>query len=138
MQRLFGTDPCAFVAENALRSVFPLAGFSIDLHIHGADPQTFAAVNALILITVNAQQREITHGFEKHCDRTQILAECPVVPERECQRNACDVVKRISCKKQPKHNFFKICNFHQKQPGYQCQGQSEHHIAQNTKLFLPG
>ena len=52
MQRFCGADLCALVAEDALRSVFPLAGFFIDLHVHGADPQTFAAVDAFALIAV--------------------------------------------------------------------------------------
>ena len=52
MQRFCGADLCALVAEDALRSVFPFARFFVDLHVHGADAQALAAVNALILITV--------------------------------------------------------------------------------------
>lgn len=47
MQRLCGTGLCTLVAENTLRSVFPLAGFFVDLHIHRADAQAFAAMDAL-------------------------------------------------------------------------------------------
>ena len=54
MQRLCGTGLCALVAENTLRSVFPLAGFLVDLHIHRADAQALAAVDALVLIAVDA------------------------------------------------------------------------------------
>lgn len=56
MQRFCRTDLCALIAENALCSVFPLTGLFVGLYIHGADPQTFAAVNAFVLIAVNAQQ----------------------------------------------------------------------------------
>ena len=56
MQRLFGADLRAFIAENALRSVFSPAGFFIDLHVHGTDSQAFAAVNAFILVAVYAQE----------------------------------------------------------------------------------
>ena len=95
MKRLCGTDLRAFVAEDALRSIFPSAGFFVDLHIHGADPQTLPAMDALILIAVDAQQRKIAHGLEKHRDGTQILAERPIIFESEGKRNADNIVKRI-------------------------------------------
>lgn len=44
---------------------FSLAGFFVDLHVHGTDPQTLPAMNALILIAVDAQQRKIAHRLEK-------------------------------------------------------------------------
>lgn len=44
---------------------FPLTGFLINLHVHGADLQTLPAMDALILIAVDAQKREIAHRFEK-------------------------------------------------------------------------
>ena len=81
MKCFCGTNFRAFIAENALRSVFPLAGFSVDLHVHGTDPQTLSTMNALILIAVDAQQRKITHGFEKHRNGTQILTERPIILE---------------------------------------------------------
>lgn len=81
MQCLGGADLCAFVAEDTFRPVFPLAGFFVDLHVHGADPQAFAAADTFALVAVNAQQRKIAHGLEKHRDGTQIFAECPVILE---------------------------------------------------------
>ena len=75
MQCLGGADLCAFVAEDTFRPAFPLAGFFVDLHVHGADPQAFAAVDTFTLVAVNAQQRKIAHGLEKHRDGTQIFAE---------------------------------------------------------------
>ena len=53
IKRLFRAGLCALVAKNALRAVFPLAGFLVDLHVHRTDPQAFAAVNAFILVTVD-------------------------------------------------------------------------------------
>ena len=76
-----GTNFRAFIAENALRSVFPLAGFFVDLHVHGTDPQTLPAMNTLILIAVDAQQRKIAHRLEKNRNRTQILAERTIIFE---------------------------------------------------------
>ena len=55
MQRPCGADLRAFIAEDALRSVFPFAGFFVDLHIHGADPQAFAAMDAFALVAVDTQ-----------------------------------------------------------------------------------
>ena len=76
-----GTNFRALIAENALRSVFPFAGFFVDLHVHGTDPQTLPTMNALILIAVDAQQRKIAHGLEKNRNRTQILAERTIIFE---------------------------------------------------------
>ena len=81
MQCLGGADLCAFVAEDTFRPVFPLAGFFVDLHVHGADPQAFAAVDTFTLVAVNAQQGKITHRLEKYCDRTQVFAERTVILE---------------------------------------------------------
>lgn len=60
MQRFCGTGFRAFIAEDALCPVLTLAGFLVDLNIHGTAPQTLAAVYAFAFITVDAQQREIT------------------------------------------------------------------------------
>ena len=81
MQCLGGADLCAFVAEDTFRPVFPLAGFFVDLHVHGADPQAFAAADTFTLVAVNAQQGKIAHRLEKYCDRTQVFAECTVILE---------------------------------------------------------
>ena len=94
-QCFFRTNLRAFVAENTLRSVFSVAGFFIDLYIHGADPQAFAAVNAFAFVTVYTQHGKIAHGLEKHRDGTQILAERPIIFESEGKRNADNIVKCI-------------------------------------------
>ena len=93
-------------------------------------------MDALILVAVNAQKREVAHGLEKYRNRAQIFAERPIILELECQYNTRDVIERVSCEEQPKHDLLQICHLHQKQSGYQCQRQREHHIAQNTKFFL--
>ena len=121
MQRLCGTHLRALIAEYALCSVFPLTGFLINLHVHGADAQALAAVNALILITVDAQKRKITHGLQKYCDRAEIFAECAVIFKYKGKRNSGYIVKRISGEKQPKHNFLKICDLEQKQTRHKSQ-----------------
>ena len=56
MQRFCGAGFRTLIAKDAFRSVFPFAGFFVDLYIHRADPQTFSAVYALTFVAVNAQQ----------------------------------------------------------------------------------
>ena len=97
----------------------------------------FAAVDTLIFITVDAQQRKIAHGLEEHRDGTQIFAERPVILEYKGKRNACNVVKRVSREKQPEHDLLQICDLHQKQSGYQRQRQCEHHIAEKAQFSFP-
>ena len=133
MQCLCGANFRAFVAENALRTVFPLAGLVVDLHVHGADPQTPPAMDALILIAMDAQQRKIARGLEKHRNRTQILAERPIIFEQEGKRNADNVVKRIPCEEQPEHDLLQVRYLHQKQSGHQRQRQCKHHIAKDAQ-----
>ena len=109
-----GTNFRAFIAENALRSVFPFAGFFVDLHVHGTDPQTFAAVDTFTFVAMDPQQGEIAHGLEEHRDGAEILAERAIILEGECQHDASDVVKHISSEKQPEHDFFQMYGLHQK------------------------
>ena len=122
MQRFCGAGLRTLVAEDALRPTFPFAGFLIDLYVHGADPQAFAAVNAFAFVTVYTQHGKIAHRLEKHRNGTQIFAERPVILERKCQSNARNIVNHVSCKEQPEHDLLQICCLHQKQPGHQCQG----------------
>ena len=84
MQCFCWADHCTFVAEDALRSIFSFAGFLVDLHVHGTDPQTFAAVDAFTLVTMDPQQGEIAHGLEEHRDGAEILAERAIILEGEC------------------------------------------------------
>ena len=93
MQRFCGTDLRAFVAEDALRPVFPLTRFPVILDIHGADAQAFAAVDAFALIAMDTQQGKIAHGLEKHRDGTQIFTKCAVILKRKGKRNASDVAE---------------------------------------------
>ena len=136
MQRFCRASLRALIAEDALRSVFPLAGFFIDLHVHGADPQALPTMDAFALVAVDAQKRKKAHRLEEHRDGTQVFAERPVILERKCQSNTCDVIKRVPGKEQPEHDLLQICDFHQEQAGHQCQRQCEHHIAKNAQLFL--
>ena len=104
-QRLGGADLCTFVAKNTLRSVFALAGLFVYLHVHGADPEAFVAVDAFVFVTVDPQEGQIAHGLEKHGDGAEVFAEGPVVPEQKSQTDARQVVKPVSCQKEPEHDF---------------------------------
>ena len=119
MQRLRGTGSRAFVAEDTLRPVFPFAGFFVDLHVHGTDPQTLPTMDALLFSAVDAQQRKVTHGLEKNRNGTKILAECAVILEDKGQRDARKVIERVSGEEQPEHHLLQVCGLHQEQPGHQ-------------------
>ena len=120
MQRFCRASLLAFVAEDALRSVFPLARFFIDLHIHGTNPPALPAMDAFTLIAMDAQQRKITHGPKKHRNGAEIFAERPIILEGEGQRDARKVIERVSHEEQPEHYLLQIGDLHQKQPGHQC------------------
>ena len=95
------------------------ASFPVDLHVHRADPQALAAVNAFALIAVNAEQRKSTHELEEHRNGTEVLAERTVVLERKRQRNARNVIERVPGEEQSEHDLFQMRNFHQEKPGHQ-------------------
>ena len=101
MQCLCGTHLRALIAEYALCSVFSLAGFPVDLHIHGAGPQALAAVDAFALIAVDAEQRKVSHGLEKNRNGTKILAERAVILKGERQSNARKVIECVPGEEQP-------------------------------------
>ena len=113
MQCFCGASFGAFVAENTLGAVFAVAGFFVDLHVHGADPETFAAVDTLAFVTVDAQEGKVAHGLEEHGDGAEVFAERPVVPEPKGQTDARYVVKSVSNQKEPEHDFFQVGGFHQ-------------------------
>ena len=136
MQSFCRASVCTFIAENALRPVFPLAGFLIDLHVHRAGPQALSAAGAFALVAVDAQKRKIAHGLEEHRDGTQVFAERPVIFERNSKRDACDVIERVPGDEQPEHDALQMRSLHQKQAGHQRQRQRKHHIAQNAKPIL--
>ena len=136
MQCFFRASLCTFITENAFRSVFSLTRLFIDFYIHGADLQALAAMDALILVTVDTQKRKIAHRLEEHRDGTEILAKSPIILENQGQCDTLNVIERISGEEQSEHDLLQICDLHQKQPGHQYQGQNEHHIAENTNFFF--
>ena len=97
-------------------------------YINNLDPKAF--------VTVYTQHGKIAHRLEKHRNGTQIFAERPVILERKCQSNTCDVIKRVPGKEQPEHDLLQIRGLHQEQAGNQRQRQYKHHIAQSAQLFL--
>ena len=113
MQCFYRAGFRTFVAENALRSIFPLAGLLINLHIHGTNPQAFAAMDTLAFITVNPKQRKITHRLQKYRNGAKILAERAVILEHKSQRDSSNVVKHVSCKEHPEHDLFQVRDLHQ-------------------------
>ena len=56
MQRFFGTDLGACIAQDALRGVFALSAFFVDLDVHRTDFQAFAALDTFAFIAMYAQE----------------------------------------------------------------------------------
>ena len=56
VQRFFGTDLGACIAQDALRGVFALSAFFVDLDVHRADFQAFAALDTFAFIAMYAQE----------------------------------------------------------------------------------
>lgn len=56
MQRFFGTDLGACIAQDALRGIFALSAFFVDLDVHRADFQAFAALDTFAFIAMYAQE----------------------------------------------------------------------------------
>ena len=100
LQRLYGTLFLAAVAEDALRGVLPLAGVVVHLHVHRADFQTFAAMDAFAFVATDAQHGEVTHRLEENGDGTDVLAEGAVVFEDHGKRDADRVVEQVADKEQ--------------------------------------
>ena len=92
-------------------------------------------MDTLILITVDAQKREIAHRFEKNRNGTDILAESPVVMEPERQKNAHGIIKSIAQEKGPKENGLFVLDAQQKQGGDEKKGGGEDGIAYPPKAF---
>ena len=69
----------ALLAKDALGGVLSVACIAVDFHIHRADLQAFAAVDAFFLIAFDAEPREIAHRFQENRYRTNVFAEGAVV-----------------------------------------------------------
>ena len=67
-------------------------------------------MDTLILITVDAQKREIAHRFEKNRNGTQIFAERPIILKQEGEHNTNKVIKRISGQEKPEHDLLQMCH----------------------------
>ena len=82
LQGVLGAVLDAFHAEDAFRAVLSVPRVVGRIHIHGAYPLAFPAIDAFVLVALDADQGEIAHGFEEHGDRADVLAERPVVLKR--------------------------------------------------------
>ena len=63
MQRFFGADLGACIAQDALRGVFAGAGVVRHVHVHRTHLRAPAAGDALPLVTGHAEEREVAHGL---------------------------------------------------------------------------
>ena len=94
-QSLHWTCFLAFVAEDALRGVFSLSRILVDFHIHRADFQALAALDALAFVATDTQSREIAHRLQEHGDGAEVFAEGAVVAEDDGQGDAHHVIDEV-------------------------------------------
>ena len=69
----------AFLAKDALGGVFSVVCIAVDFHIHWADLQAFAAVDAFSLVAFDAKSREVAHRLQENRYRTNVFAKGAVV-----------------------------------------------------------
>ena len=117
----FGTVLYAFHAMNALRAVFPVPRIVRDIDVHRTYPFAFPARDTFLLIASYPQKREITHGFQKHRDRTDIFAESPIILKGKCEDDPHRIIQNVADDKRPKHDSFNIPDVCQKQCGNKTQ-----------------
>ena len=99
-QSFHGALLLAFLAQNAFRGVFALAGVVVHFHLHRADVQTFATMDARFLVAADAEQGEVAHGFEENGDGADVLAESSVVFEQHGEGDADRVIDQIADEEQ--------------------------------------
>ena len=91
------------MAEDAFRGVLAFSGIVVDFHLHRADFQAFAAVDAFALVAMDAKQREVTHRLEEDSDGADILAEGAVVFEQDGEEDSYYVINQVADKEEHEH-----------------------------------
>ena len=69
------------LAQDALCSVFAMARIVANLYIHRTYFKAFATFDAFALIAPDTYHRKVAHRFKEYRNRTDVLAECPIVLE---------------------------------------------------------
>ena len=63
LQRFLGANLGASQTGDALCSILAIAGVVAHLNVHGTFLQTLAALDTLVLVALDAKQREVAHGL---------------------------------------------------------------------------
>lgn len=127
--------PYTLHTEYAFGTVFSFSGVIGHIHVHRAYTPAFSAVDAFILFTLDADQRVIAHGFEEHCNRTNIFAESPVVFKCKRKQNTDSVICYVPCYERQKHDPFDITDFGKKQRCHKDKRQCKRYIADPPYLL---
>ena len=106
---------------NALRSVFPVPRVISNINVHRTYPLALPAGDTFFLIASYPQKGEITHGLQKHSNRTNVFAEGPIILESECKDNSYCIIQNIADDKRPEHDSLNIPDVCQKQCGNKTQ-----------------
>ena len=94
-------------------------------------------MDTLILITVDAQKREIAHRFEKNRNGTQVLAECPVILKQEGEHNTDKGNKSAFPARKSQNMICSRCaTCIRNSPDTNARDRRKHHIAKEAQLFF--
>lgn len=122
------------MAQDAFCGIFAFAGIVVDFHFHRAYLQTFAAMDALALIAMDADQREIAHRLEEDRDGTDVLAESAIVLEKDGEEDAHHVIGQVANKEKHEHGVLGgFAVMEQQEDEYQ--RQDEHDVTDETEFL---
>ena len=78
-QSINRTGFLALLAKDTFSGVLSAARIAVDFHLHWADLQALAAMDAFFLVAFDTQPREIAHRLQKHRYGTNVFTESAVV-----------------------------------------------------------
>ena len=104
-QCLYGTFFLTFVTQNTFCGVISLARIVVHFHIHRTNFQALAALNALLLVAVDAEHGKVTHRLEEDRDRANVLAEGAIIFECYSENNAHHIIDQIPDKENHEHRM---------------------------------
>ena len=104
LQRILWTIFNALKTQDTFCTVFSPPGIICNVHFHRTYLFASTARYAFAFIAFNSEQRKITHGLQKHCDRAYVFAKCTIVFKGKSQYYTNSIVRYISDDKRPKHD----------------------------------
>ena len=91
------------LTENALCSILATASVFVHLDLHRTHLQTLTTTDALVLITLNANQGVIAHRLQEHRYGADVLAEGAIVLQQDSEDNADGIIEDVACDEEREH-----------------------------------